>query len=199
MPVIERFDIPEKIRRAFNIRDRGVGETISPEIVPVVIAEDLSGQSLGQDWPREAHGGARQTASAATRSVVAVINPAGSQLDLIVHGIWVRRFDSGLVKIAAVDGPSGYTDDARAYADLRIRSGDPTTGTFPEPTGRVGHQLKAAGDGQELLEVYSNFSNLTLFPLSFTLPPDTAVCMYPASDNVGIEGVWTWSERLRVI
>lgn len=85
MPVIQRPDLVAKVRRKYELTGPDAISTISPELVPVVLMEDLSEGDIG--------GAVKYCAGYATSGVptntghVQLWNPAGSNVNLYVKKI----------------------------------------------------------------------------------------------------------------
>ena len=193
MGLIQRADLPEKIRRAFGIREKGVGSTISPEIVPVVLVEDLTGPTIDTGYPRLVFGSVASGASAGVYSESFIINPLGAQTDFVLNELWVKLTSSGILYLRT--GVVGSLNNMLGTQDL-IWNQD--LRTQARPGAYVDSRNEAATVvAERYISLYVVSSAFTVLPTQHTLGPGDWISIYAASYNVGTDLLLWGYERLR--
>lgn len=195
MAIIQRPGIGERIRRAFGILQTGEFATISPELVPVVLAEDLTGPSIDEGYPRLAVGTRALAASVGEFSEIYLVNPAGAQSDVLLEEIWARV--AGAVQdIQVYTGAVGILADmigavATGAINLDLR-------TNLRPAAYIDARQENNVLGTNILRVNSQQTALyNIFPLQFTIPPGQWVSLSAGSLNQPFEILFFFTERLR--
>lgn len=193
MALIQRADLVERMRRAFGLRERGVGSTVSPELVPVVIVEDLTGPSIDEGYPREALAIVSAGASAGVYSEVFLYNPEGSAVDLIVELLWTRMSASGtgIVRLGATTALNNLlgTQTERLNQDMRVQA---------IPNGRIDSRNQAAVvTATRTFSLFQQSTSWQANPVAITLPPGTYLSFVPQANNTGAYIMAWWTERLR--
>lgn len=193
MALIQRSDLIEKIRRAFNLYEHGVGTTLSPELVPVVLVEDLTSATIGDGYPRRAVGHAEAGASVGVYSEAFLINPTGSTVDLVVDELWLRRTTNGQARVRM--GPNANlnnllgTQTRRWNVDMRVQD---------RPNATVDSRNQPATVTATRDWLFTLTANEWLvFPAQLTLPPGTWAQVVPDTNNTAIYTTWYWTERMR--
>lgn len=196
MPMIQRADLVERIRRAFNLVGAGsAGQSLSPELVPVVLVDDLTEPSIDEGYPRDAASYMGAGASVGVFSECFLINPAGSQVDLILYGWW-----------AASSATTSYNLRAGSVADLTNLIGSQTyrfnldLRTQLRPNAGINTRNQAAVVTGDILMVFAATTALysgPFIPLSVTVPPGKFLSIVPVANNTAMYWVPIWKERLR--
>lgn len=194
MALIQRADLVERMRRAFGLRERGVGSTVSPELVPVILVEDLTGPSIDEGYPRFATAYSAAGASVGVFSEVFLINPAGSSVDLVLQEIWgARDGTAGDIQIrtgnAAALNNLLNTQTIRSNLDLRVQR-------FPNATVNSRNQAAVIGSQWEF-HVVGVAPTWVVIPSQYTVPPGSWISLVPTGNNTGIRARFYWYERLR--
>lgn len=196
MSLIQRADLAERFRRAFGLRGSSSLGTVSDELVPVVLVEDLTGPSIDIGYPRLAFGQDQLNASVGEISEIFLVNPPDSRVDVITSQIWFRDtagaatviLSSGLVSILALMMGAGTYGDCVNF-DLRGN---------PAPTAYIDRRQEAATIGTVRSWLLSHsVSELTTFPLQWTIPPGHWISFTSGANNRGLEVVFWFYERLR--
>ena len=193
MGLIQRADLPERIRRAFGVRERGIGQTISPEIVPVALVDDLTGPAIDEGYPRFCYAYASAGASAGVFSEVFLINPTGSVVDVVVQELQLLRGTTGTANIS--EGLVGDlnnmlgTQILRTNLDLRVNQ-------FPNAYVDSRNQAAIIGTRRTYAAGISN-SVFTDFPMQWTIPPGAWLSASPVVNNLAMTMQVYWYERLR--
>ena len=86
MAIINRPDLVEKLRAAFGVITGQIGGTISDEIIPVVIVENVDGPDVvSTQHPVTAIGHSDSAAAVGFFSKVGLQNPVDSGIDIFVE------------------------------------------------------------------------------------------------------------------
>jgi len=194
MARVQRPDLPERLRRALSLREPGTGSTVSPEIVPVIILDDLTTPAVDEGYPREVFGRVSAGASVGVFSEIFLINPEASRVDLILYEFWCRRPSGGggiqlrYGQSSALNNLLG-TQTQRFNLDLRVPL---------RPDARVDSRNQAAVIGTNMANLdYVPQNEFVIFPMRFTIPPDYWISLVPQANNNAIEGYFYFIERLR--
>jgi len=195
--LIQRADLTERIRRAFGIRESGVGATISPEIVPVVLVEDLTGPSVDQGLPTEAFCRITAGASAGVFSECFLVNRAGSAVDLVLSQIWLQRSAAGQLTLSYghVNALNNlFTLNEMRYLDFRLGFSLKT-----RPVAQTYSRNQAAVvSADTICAVHAPATpNYTTLPFPATLGPSQFLSIVPDANNTGCTVQIAWVERLR--
>jgi len=194
--LIQRAEIAERLRRAFNLQAaEGIGTTISPEIVPVVLVEDVTGPTVGEGYPHKSFGYQIVTASALVFSENMILNPINASVDLIVEEVWLWRTAAvGVIdirKVLVVNIGAAFLRRYARNADLRLQ---------PETNVQMWYRQQAAvlaGNYiMEALNVPITGAPLIL-PLNATVPPGVILEFVPDVVNEGCNLMWFGYERVR--
>jgi len=196
MSLIQRGDLVEKLRRTFNILGGGGVQTLSDELVPVVLVDDVTGPDvLSTDYPRNCIGGNQVSAVATKYSLAAFNNPLGSGVDAYLDFAVVSVPSATVVQLRLADH-SAWTAGTKYWTDLRV-AGSPSC----NPTGFA--ELVIPGD---LVAIYRVIANTpTIIPLGMVLQPhgNNSPTYWKAKDvvilsqtvNQDIAVTWYWTER----
>lgn len=194
MGLIQRADLVERIRRAFAIRESGVGATMSPEIVPVVIVDDLTGPTIDEGYPRDCVCQVEAGASVGVMAESFLINRVGSSVDLIIKELWGRIGAPGgnlwirTGVFASLNNMLG-TQTYRSNLDRRVQL---------RPNSYVDSRNQAANVTGDTHLIYPVTQAVTyVFPLQFTLPPGTWLGIVPGTNNTSSALFVYYQERLR--
>lgn len=192
MALIQRSDLVERIRRAFGLREAGVGSTVSPELVPVILVDDLTGPSIDEGYPRNVVGKVQAGQSVGVYAEVFLI-PQGTA-DLVVTELWIRRGNTtGGVYIsrgltANLNNLLGTQPPLRNM-DLRVET---VANTRTDSRNQAGLSTMTT-----ILELGSVPTTYVSFPGGFTVPPGSFLNVVPTGNNEGIEVIVWGYERLR--
>lgn len=193
MPVIQRSELVEKIRRAFNLLGKDVGNTISPELVPVVLVEDLTGPTISEGYPRRAIGQSSAGASVGVFSENFIINPTGSTVDLVIDEVWLKRSTAGQLRL--------YLGDVSALNNLlgtQTKRWNVDCRTQTRPSANVDSRNQAALVTYNRDWIYDcEAGRWLVVPIQATLPPGKYLGVAPTASNLGCDLFGYWTERLR--
>lgn len=196
MSIIQRGDLVEKLRRSFNILGGGGVQTLSDELVPVVLVDDVTGSNvLSTDYPRDCFGGVQQAATAAQLAINAFNNPLGSGVDCHVDFAVLQVAVSGNVQLRLADH-AAWTQQTSFWTDLRV----PAT-----PAGRVYRGINPIALGDLVTRFRVSAQQPTVIPLGVILPPhggatptywkDKDLIFQHETLNQSLECTWYWTER----
>jgi hypothetical protein len=196
MPLLQRAEIAERIRRAFGLRaGEGAGASLSPELVPVVLVEDLTGPSIDEGYPRLCVARSVAGQSVGVFAECFLINRAQTQVDLILSEIWVRRGNTaGLITLhsglesnlnALLD-----TNTTRSNLDLRVQ-------LRPNATVNSRNQAAKSTPSNLHLTVTAAVADWVILPTQFTVPPGMWISVSPDINNEACLALFFWTERLR--
>ena len=195
MGIIQRADLPERIRRAFGIREAGVGSTVSPEIVPVAVVEDLTGPAIDTGFPRSAISRGAVGASVGVYSEMFLINPEGSRVDVILEMAWLRNLTSA-TDTGVRAGTVGQLNNMLGTQTLTWNTDQRLSAK--KPNAYIDSRNQAAAVGTLYLTLIGLSTSTYLeAPLNITLGPGDWVSFTPSIVNAGIDTWFFWYERLR--
>lgn len=193
MAQIQRSDLVEKLRRAFSIITGSVGSTMSPELVGVVIVDDVTGADvISQAYPRSAVGGSQAAAAVGFNGKIGIENPVGSGVELFLEKVLVSfQTANGQFSIRRdLTPPAGRNAAISAWKDRR-NQGNPSAITWDENA--------TASDGTEMLLQAGLVNTVIPIPLGITLPPTgETVFVQVQATNATIIATFYWNERLIV-
>lgn len=183
MPRISDPIIADKLRRRFEISGEGVVDTLSPEIVAVVLAEDLTGQAEGP-W-REAYGGLAAAASGAgNQNQFFAYNPPGSGVLVQIIDVKLQSAAADRMRITNDCGVAVTISNYGTFRDSRI-SGTPNLG------------MAVATGGAIVLGGYVVPTDVAteLVPLDIYLLPGCRMVIRQNAQNSTMEAAIRWRER----
>jgi len=195
MGLIQKPGIGERIRRAFGIREMGEFQSVSPEIVPVVLVEDVTGPTIDEGYPHECLAHVIAGQSAGVMAEIFLINPASSRVDLVVNEAWLNRPSLAGNCYMRTGAESLLNNLLGTQVDivnmdrrLQLR-----------PNGRVDSRNQAAAIAGDILlrNLWVDDVIYTILPLAITLPPGTFLSFHPSANNNSIYGTIWFTERLR--
>jgi hypothetical protein len=137
--LVQRPDIGDRLARSLKINERNPAPTLSPELQPVVIAEDLSVQSP-YDSPlrRRAGSGVEVAAVAGQYSQIELTNPTDSGVVAMLKRMAFAAGASTNLSFGFKSGAVGAlpATASRFWKDPRLAG--PTLGGFPTAVMRYG-------------------------------------------------------------
>ena len=199
MPRHNNTEVATRLREFMGSKGPAGIDTVSPEIVPVVIAEDLSGQEVSGREERYFMGYHTQAAAASNYAHVQAFLPATADrqvyLDAVTFHVgttgaaWLRIYDtalttqSGNLSLVDVPGQDNFTwGGGAADANLQLRAQN-NTSLF----------------GSIILSRFVTLVNTPLIvPLGIRLLPGRGVLLVPSAVNVQLLTGWAWREIVRV-
>lgn len=189
--LIQTPDIARKLVTRFGIREKSPSPTLASEVVPVVLVDDLIGES-DLIVPRIkpcAGGGFIPNANGALG--IGLVNPAGSGMVLHVYYFWVNS--------AAAFGYNIMSADALAF-DFEPAGGDGYRNQLLEgttPVGKTGN-FAAGPVNVRVLGGGRSFSGVAgIIPFDFVVDEGDMLCLYQTAALVATDTWFTfvWSEE----
>lgn len=183
MSIIQRPDLTAKVRKAYEITGPDAIQTISPELVPVVILDDLS--SKAPTFGCIGYG--TMGASATDYGHVQLYNPATSDLVVLVKKI---EFHCGTAMNAGLclhdsDGDLTSESTAKSYTD-RTRSGS--------PVARLMYDAVSPTVGTIIAQYWARQLEILRLEPNITLDPGQGVNIRGGTVNINVVAVYHWDE-----
>lgn len=193
MPLIQTAQTTEKVRLQYKVRSP-FGLFLAEDLVPVVVVDNLSGASVGdQGYPRDAFGrDSEGVGGAGLNSTVCIAaTPDAGPVILHVTGVKVFLGATGTFQVRMIPTLSGWTEGGRTrYQDNR-EPGD--TNAF------VGAKtiLTASLEGDAIIQQSLLINTTADIPLSCVLQPGQGPLAVNADTAQVLVGVtWFWTEYL---
>jgi len=190
VPIIQRPDLVAKVRKSFELTGPDAVSTISPELVPVVLVEDITERDPTY-LDKYCIEGAYKAAVAAQYTSSALWNPADSGIDLILDEMRVMGTGTDAYTIRFWNSDPGAVSGTGAANRGIGRSGT--------PTARVRTNNAAAPLGATVgYERYQN-TTIVLFRKEglVRLQPGEGFGFTNNTVNLPHFALYLWRERLR--
>jgi len=182
VPIIQRPDLVAKIRKAYDLAGPDAIATISPELVPVVVVDEL--ERDGDPYKR-CIGFREQTAVAGQYGEVCLFNPADSGVDLEVE------------EIRAHGGGTDYPHLAVYNAQLAGAGtrANRNTGLPGEPSATVAGATAAVPAGASIAKFgFTTNGNLLVLNPRYRVPPGEGIGIKANTVNLLYIVSFWWSE-----
>lgn len=186
MPIIQRPDLVQKIRKEYELLGPDAIATISPELVPVVIVDDIAERD--PDGPNlAAVGYSTCPAAAGSYSSVLLYNPSGSGKDLFLEQFVYAADNAGIYSLR-------YWNAAPATAGVVINRG---LGSLGSPVGQVGYRQDAVPTGAVFLQwrFLGNNGSVPFNPYAHRIPAGEGISVTFETVNVQLRAGFVWTER----
>lgn len=185
MPIHQAPEIVDRLKRRFGIVGSAGIDTIAPEIVPVVLVEDLQRE---RSFPlyRECIGGDTNGPVVAQFSYLQLLNPAGSNILVTIERFIVSATAAGAVDLRELDAALAGLSTLKGFRDRRI-PGDPVAEL------RGGSDAGALGSQVGLVTIPANEA-LTV-RVDYTLTPGRGFACNSDQTNVQFRASFFWTER----
>ena len=194
MPEIQTPDPGRKVQLRYSLTGTSALTSISPELVGVVLVDDLRGFSvLDATFERPCFLSHPSTAAGAGNMPrIFFSNPVNSGVLARLNQAAFGPSSWGAlirIQLAATAGP-GTTSAYRRFSDGRIFSlGGPVCGTFQD------NPVLAAANDMAVIVSDAGWNPSELMPLQMVLPPDSSVVFTLESDGSGLGVQLWWTER----
>ena len=184
MPEIQVPEIVQKLRKRFSIKGTGSISTLAPELVGVILVEDLRDQE--SEWNPCTAGGNR-TPVAGELSHRGLWHPAGSGKIVILDRIRVRLATTGWYQLRRAtvslgNQQQGLTRDWRRHSAFAV-----CEETHNTSVGVVGDVYNSAG-----LAADPGSQDVAL---GITIIPGSGLSVVAGTANIGLTVQWFWRER----
>lgn len=186
MPRIQKADLVGKIRRAYGLRGTEGPETISPEIVPVAIVDELISQG-GVRIPAISY--AFQNAIAAKYSNSMIFNPADSGRIIRVESCFATP-NGATIWYAGFRDSVLTTNYIGRWRD-RTQSGKPVAQVYSDTLSATGVTTLLA-TGRMASSVHHEF------PVDVVLEPGQGWILELGTVNLALLMTWFWTEEVSV-
>lgn len=185
MPIIQRPDLVEKVRKAYEITGPDAVSTISPELAPVVIVDDL--RQRQEDLERRAVGHAVVAAVAGQYSQTNLyLPPAATATVLKVEHALVSTSGTGVTYLTDDSTTFASAADSYRWRDRRLAGGTQARMTKGTTAGAPGGSTW----GQIPVQ-----NNVTLdLELDWYLEPGYGICFHHRVVNTTLYVVLFWKE-----
>lgn len=180
MPLIQNPGPTQRIRGYYRADDARI-ETISPELVPVAIVDDLRGISASDPAYERPYGfGDVIAASAGVTSGGSIINPPNSGVVATIERIWMQGAGTWFVTLGSTTSSAGSTPGKR---DPRV--------TSPACNWLMEHSLAGGTRVWEMLLGSDPF----VLDLPFVLTPGTQLRCWNTTNNLTVYLAMMFNER----
>jgi len=191
MGLVERPSLVEKARRAFGIIQSGFGSTVSDELVPVVLVDDVTGpDTVSQGYPRYAFGNPQKAAVALENGMCILRNPTGSGVRIFVDTVAITLAAAGLCSVRrALPGVVTFAASARKqWADWRVP-------VASQPAAQMGTDSAIGLLGTAFMSFRLPDTGTFTVPLGITIEPgNDDLVIGDAVVNQAIEAVFWFRE-----
>jgi len=186
MPEIQVPEIVSKLRRRFQLKGHASISTLAPELVPVIVVEDVT-DAMEDVWvPAMAHGIEGATVNEYSMHLLA--NPVGSSRIIIIDDIFVQSTAAVEVQLRGRTASNLTNVDGVVWRDTRKRG-------FPTAVYSTGSNVAAVGDNL-------HFNNLQLLagetmrvPLTYILDEGEGLLLRCVLVNTAFHAGYLWRER----
>lgn len=182
MPKHNRPEVSEALRKRYDTDVPATFETIAPELVPVIIAEDLQAR---ESVERYAHGGQISSAVAGQYSHTGIYNPVGSGVLVYVDRVTVYLSASGLFWFRR----DGGLTTVSAQSQLQDRRLSPQL-----CAAQIRHETNAALQGAGIFRIRCLANTPIVIQLHAVLDENDGFNVANATVNADIGAVWNWRE-----
>lgn len=186
MPPIQRPDISRSLAKSFGIVGFGGPESLSPEIVPVVMVDDIRPSTS----TRKCQGGLLQGAVAAENAQVQIFNPNNSRTILEVYQVIYTPSAISRIGMRESDAALPNGGATSRFTDRRLAG---------RPVGDVRSDTVAVlvGDGQGVWQSARDPGGYVI-PVDYVLVPGTGIELLSETVNLSLFCTWFWRERAQL-
>ena len=185
MPEIQVPEIVQKLRERFSLKGHASISTLAPEIVPVVLVEDLAA-SADDEW-RHYGFGYQVSAVAAQFSQIGLFNPVGSGKLAEITGF--------LVRMPSISAVLFLQKNALLSAHTACVERDFRAGSSSYASCRFSYQNGAATGDQLNCSAFFGGSDARWHPWSWILSEGTGVMWGPDTANLTMAITCMFRER----
>lgn len=187
------------LHKLLEISEGSPTPTIAPELFAMLTLE-VDRPEWG--WLKGEYpcaGYANEGAGAGARSIVALLNPTGSNALIVVEGAEILHSPE-LVLMEQVFGTSltGFDDDGIERV-IDLRAGTSGLGYWRNPVGKIMTDTRAVLSATfgHLLPITTTSTPTNVFRLEHPviLPPNSALAFTGSQDNVALRATIYWRER----
>lgn len=186
---VQRRGVPqaEAVAERFGQEALGAPTELASGILPIAKVARVDRPSMGAT---------NVSALAANRSMIQLLNPAGTNTDLLLKRIWASSSATGIMQLSTHDA-------ALASLVTTVASMVRQEGSQFAPVGQVrfaqgavvGSQIGSLALTADTLEKFEFMTGDGDHFDGFVLQPGRGILVAPASDNVGMTATFEWLER----
>jgi len=189
MPITQAPEIGTRLRNRLGIVGEAGFDTISPEIAPVIVVEDLSTAVESEDL--ECMGAHSFTSGVGDNAQIGLLNPTlpGTVGMIVVcEKIYVTSNATQAFTITLLDGSiSGFTRRSGEYRDQRIVGDSGATAVYNRDSAVIAGDLHLRG--RQLVNTFIPIE------VEWVLPPETHLIVNSLSTNAQLEVTFVWRQR----
>lgn len=176
-----------KVVRRYQLSGEGGITSVSSEMIPVVLIDDLTQASpIDTDFDRAGMAGTVITGVAAQVGQIQLLNPDSSGVQLSADFAVVSRTTAGLVSVREHDIALA-TNIPAFFSDRRI---------VGSPAATLNRESNAATFGTGVASFELGAADATVIPLGVVLAEGQGVSIACGSTNVTLTVAYYWSERM---
>lgn len=183
MPDLQDPGPGRKLQRRYRLIGTTPSPFLSPELVPVVIVDDLSDE---EPTTRFATAADAVGATVGEQGQTRLRNPTGSGMIIENIVLEISRAAAGQWEVFQ-GGPTLTTGATEFWQDQAIAGSPQAQVTHGTDVGAVAERVARGNAG--------GTTQVTIPLLRFSLPPDTQLHFLGIGANIGLDYWWTWTER----
>lgn len=192
MPEIQNPDIGRKLQRRLGLTGQSPTPFLSPEIVAVILADDLRGLDIQEvGFLRNCDAWTTTGATALNAGRHSIVNPLGSGVLATVEDVVISTDINMLLEIGMFTAEAANSFLTRRFRDSRI-SGTPACGflqeTLTPATTTNRYSINSGVQGTK--------DQVQPFTLGWVLSPGFELKIEAGVNNQPMIISWRWSERL---
>ncbi len=185
MPEIQSPEPGRKLQQRYNLVGSTPSPFLSPELVPVVLVDDLSKEeSLDEPFERQAVQFSTESGAAGFYSEISLTNPTSSGV-LLLCDSFSPNATQGFLHIGFFTGPGGVSTTFREWRDNRI-SGTPICGLTNSQT---------AAPPSGAYRQFVTTANNRIYSLPYILEEGSRLIFTTSGTNEFLQLTVFWRER----
>lgn len=188
MPEIQDPELDRRLRQTFGIHGDAI-QSLSPELVPVVIAADLTQpEESAPGEVRPSIGGNAQAAGVGNIVKIQLFNPPDSGVEVLVEAILIALASASITRVFNHDTQVGSVQAStlKTFRDRRIPG---------EPSAEVSALVDTSTPGEAFLVTAIPASEPIMIPIDLVLAPGQGIVPYPDTTNISTRVTYYWTER----
>jgi len=189
MPQPQSPSVKEKLRIGLKVHE-AFSLWLAEELVPVVLVDDMSGQSVADtDYPRDAVGRINRAAGGAGTNVECIVTGV-PRVVVLVESVLVSKPTAGNIQIRRDRNTViAAATTQKTFRDLR-------PGATPNLLMGASVPLTAAIDGDFVMSIGVAAVESALIPLGFILGEGDSLLAISETANEALTAIYYWREYL---
>lgn len=189
MPDIQTTDVGRKLQRRYQLLGPPPTPFLSPELVPVVIVDDLTDLDvLEATFERPCEGMATINAPAVGSDAInALVNPADSGIVATVEWVLIEVAVAMHIEVEIRTTVTANVFGTRGFRDTRV-AGTPACAFFQ------GSEVQTTPTRYFFIHEPTQRDRQIFLP--WVVAPGSALVLHAGSDNQELRSAWFWTERL---